>query len=403
MKRTLIKNVNIILPNKILENGMLLIENAVIKDFGLELQGLPEVDSTIDGKGAYLSPGFFDTHTHGAGGADFMDGSVEAIVQASRAHLAHGTTSICPTTLTCTDDELFTFIDHYKEAKTFKKDMPRLMGIHFEGPYFSPLQAGAQAPGLLINPTPQHYMKILERAGEDIARWSIAPELPGALKLGDELQRLGVLASIGHSNATYEEVVQAMDHGFKHLTHFYSGMSGLTRQDGYRILGVIQCGYLFDELHIEIIADGIHLPPELLRLILKLKDHNSITLITDSMRAAGMTEGESLLGSLAHGTKVIVEDGIAKLMDRSAFAGSVATTDRLVRVMTQKAGLSLVEAVKMLTLNPAKLMKVDNIIGSIENGKRADLLLFDEDIKMQMIFVDGEIINLEKLTTQKVS
>ena len=194
---------------------------------------------------------------------------------------------------------------------------------------------------------------------------------------------------MGHSDAGFEDIVNAMEHGYSQITHFYSAMSTITRKRGRRVLGLIECGYLFDRLKVEIIADGIHLPPELLKLILKCKNHDDICLVTDSMRGAGMPDGPSLLGSKKNGVPVIIEDGIANMPDFSSFAGSVATTDRLVRVMVQKAGLPVWEAVKMASLNPASFLGIQETYGSIQPGKSADLLIFDDDIRISSVYVSG--------------
>lgn len=271
--------------------------------------------------------------------------------------------------------------------------MPELLGVHLEGPYFAPAQAGAQPPGYMLKPEPEHYRAVLNYGEGTIMRWSSAPELPGALKLGDELQKRGVMAAIGHTDASYEEMCQAVLHGYSHVTHLYSGMSSITRKEGRRILGAVEASYLLDELTVEIIADGIHLPPELLRLILKCKNHDSICLVTDSMRGAGMPEGPSVLGSKKNGLPVMIEGGIAMMPDRTGFAGSVATTDRLVRVMTKQAGLSMWEAVKMITINPARFAGVDGRKGSLEPGKDADMLIFDDDVRIQDVYVSGKKIS----------
>ena len=181
-----------------------------------------------------------------------------------------------------------------------------------------------------------------------------------------------------------------MEHGFSQVTHFYSAMSTITRERGRRILGLIEAGYLFDQLRLEIIADGIHLPPELLKLILKCKNHDDICLVTDSMRGADMPDGPSLLGSLSNGVPVVIEGGIANMPDFTSFAGSVATTDRMVRVMAQKAGLPVWKAVKMASYNPASFLGIDGQYGSIEPGKSADLLIFDDDIRISSVYVSGK-------------
>ena len=180
-----------------------------------------------------------------------------------------------------------------------------------------------------------------------------------------------------------------MKHGYSQLTHFYSAMSSIVREQGHRKLGLIEAGYLYEQLDVEIIADGIHLPPELLKLIVKCKNHDHICLVTDSMRGADMPDGPSLLGSLSHGVPVIIKDGIANMPDFNCFAGSVATTDRLVRVMVQQAELPIWDAVKMASLNPARFIHMEKSYGSIEPGKCADLLIFDDNIQISSVYVSG--------------
>lgn len=391
MEHFIFTNARIVLPDTILDDHYLSVKNGVIESIGKGTPDREQLNSctTVDCGGQYLSPGFIDIHCHGGGGADFMDGHMEDILTAARAHLIHGTTGICPTTLTCSDEELFTFFESFRQAREVTEQMPHLLGIHLEGPYFSPAQAGAQPPKYLVHPRPEHYHEILRRGQGNIVRWSAAPELPGALEFGDELAGKGIKVSMGHSDAGFEDIVNAMEHGYSQITHFYSAMSTITRKRGRRVLGLIECGYLFDRLKVEIIADGIHLPPELLKLILKCKNHDDICLVTDSMRGAGMPDGPSLLGSKKNGVPVIIEDGIANMPDFSSFAGSVATTDRLVRVMVQKAGLPVWEAVKMASLNPASFLGIQETYGSIQPGKSADLLIFDDDIRISSVYVSG--------------
>jgi len=395
MSMHVLYNARIVTETTTIPNGFLVIDDeriACVQE-GEITEPYLSCDKT-DCQGMILAPGFIDLHCHGGGNSDFMDGTVTDILIAARAHLVHGTTTIAPTTLTCSDEELFAFFDHYEEAKAVKKNMPRLCGIHLEGPYFSKDQAGAQPPHYLLNPTKEHYEKVLERSHGNIFRWSVAPELEGAMELGDALKEKGILVSIGHSNATYDTVVESLKHGYHHITHFYSACSSIIRVKGVRVLGVVECGYLFDDFDIEIIADGKHLPPELLRLIIKNKDNQKISLVTDSMRGAGMPEGESILGSRKDGLKVIIKDGIATMMDFSAFAGSVATTDRLVRTMVNEAGLQLHEAVNMMSLHPARLLKQEAVLGSIAVGKLADLVLLDDTITAKAVYVGGVKVSL---------
>ena len=395
MSQHVLYNARIVTETKTIPNGFLVLTDDRIAHVGEGCVTEPYLSlEKTDCQGMILAPGFIDLHCHGGGDSDFMDGTLEDILAAARAHLVHGTTTIAPTTLTCSDEELFAFFDHYEEAKSITENMPRLCGVHLEGPYFSKDQAGAQPPRYLLNPTKEHYEEVLARSHGNIFRWSIAPELEGAMELGDALKEKGILVSIGHSNATYDVVKESLKHGYTHMTHFYSAMSSIIRVKGVRVLGVIECGYLFDDFDIEIIADGKHLPPELLRLIVKTKDNSKISLVTDSMRGAGMPEGISTLGSRKDGLEVIIKDGIANMPDFSGFAGSVATTDRLVRTMVNEAGLELHEAVNMMSLHPARLLKKEAELGSIEAGKLADLVLLDETITAKAVWVGGEKVTL---------
>jgi len=388
-------NAHLVLKDGLMQNGFLIEENGFISEIG-DMKHLKTTHTTrttneeiIDCKGKYLSPGFIDLHTHGGGGHDFMDGTKQAIVEGARTHMRHGTTSIMPTTLTSSDEDLFKTIDAYHQAATEKENMPHLLGLHLEGPYFSQEYRGAQPEKYIINPNPKHYMRILEYAEGAVKRWSLAPELAGAIEMAGKLSQMGVMISAAHTSATYEQIKEAFEHGVASLTHFYLAMSGIVKVNGHRKLGTIESGYLIDGMAVELIADGVHLPAELLRLILRCKNHDEIFLATDSMRAAGMPDGKYLLGSESDGQEVIVEDGIAMQLDRSSFAGSVATADRLVRVMVSEVGLPVWEAVRMITLNPARLLGVDKEIGSLEVGKQADVVVFDEDVFVDGVYVGG--------------
>lgn len=386
--KTFFKNGKIILPDTVLDGYNVLVEGNVISE--ITGDDITNADQIVDLKGRYLSPGFIDIHTHGAGGHDFMDGTEEAVVAACNEHLKHGTTSICPTTLTCANEELFHFFNVYRRVKQTYIDGPNLLGIHLEGPFFSSVQAGAQDPSYLQLPLPANYMPILDAGGDDIIRMSVAIELDGAMQLGDELSRRGIVAAIGHSDASYEQVKEAVQHGYSHLTHLYSCMSSLRRVGPYRILGIVESSYLIDELTVEIIADGKHLPPELLQLIVKCKDNCSISLITDAMRGAGMSEGLYVkLGSLKNGQDAIIRDGVAMMTDLKAFAGSICTADRCIRTMHFQTELSIEKAVKMMSLNPAKVIGIDARKGTLEKGKDADLVIFDENVNVSSVYVGG--------------
>lgn len=390
--KQLIKNARVILKDRIL-NGYVETDNGRISRVG---SGAPDpVDPSVpawDAGGLYLSPGFFELHTHGAGGSDFMDEDPADMVTAAMTHLRHGTTSILPTTVAASPDEMTRCIENFHTVKKQMKDGPNLVGLHMEGPYLSIRQKGAIDERYIRNPDPAEYRKMVELADGTIARWTVAPELPGALEMGDYLAMHGILPSIGHSDAEYAHVREAFHHGFTHVTHLYSGMSTIVRKGGFRYPGVTESAYAIEDLTVEIIADGCHLPPELLRMVYRIKGPEKTCLVCDSMRCAGTGQPESELGSRNSGRRVIIEDGVAKLPDRSAFAGSIATDDRLVRVMHEKAGVPLYDCITMMCLTPARIMHMDNRKGSVAPGKDADLVLFDDHVNVRRVLMGGRTV-----------
>lgn len=389
MERTLIQNVRLILPDGV-QNGSLLFAGSKIEALNPQ-EAAAEGTRMIDGHGCYLCPGLIEIHSHGAGGSDFMDGTLEDILTASRMHLCHGVTTLLPTTLTCAPEELLETIRLFRAAQTVKEGMPYLHGLHLEGPYFSLAQAGAQDPAYIKDPDPEEYMRILDAANGCIKRWSAAVERNGAMEFGDVLVKNGILPSIGHSDAQLRHVREALRHGYTHITHLYSAMSTITRESGFRKLGVLESAFVLDELTVEVIADGCHLPPELLKLVWRVKGRERTCLTTDSMRCAGLDVTTSIIGSRKNGQPVIIEDGVAKLPDRSAFASSIATADDLLRVVWKQAGIPLEDCVYMMTAAPAAVLGIGDRKGALTPGYDADLVLMDDTLHPHMVFVGGEL------------
>jgi N-acetylglucosamine-6-phosphate deacetylase len=383
-------NGHLVTPAGIIRNGTVLVT-------GDKITAVSENDVNVDGatevnaNGKYIAPGFIDIHVHGGGGYDFMDGTEKAFLAIAATHARYGTTSMLPTTLSASKYELLQTLAVYEDARRNNINGAQFLGMHLEGPYLSINQCGAQDPKYIRDPDPAEYNEILSNFSS-VTRWSAAPELKGALEFGWCLRSKDILVSLAHTDAIYEEVVEAFKNGYTLATHLYSAMSGVTRRNAYRYAGVIESAYLIDEMDVEIIADGVHLPAPLLKLVYKIKGAGRTALITDAMRAAGMPGGESILGSVHNGIKVIVEDGVAKMPDRSSFAGSVATADRLVRNMVTIAGIPLADAITMITATPARILKVSDKKGTLAKGKDADIVLFDHDINIAMTIVSGRII-----------
>ncbi|HVS98180.1 MAG TPA: N-acetylglucosamine-6-phosphate deacetylase [Puia sp.] len=397
MDSLIIYNGRVLTPAGVIRNGTVVVEQGkIVRVAGGDAQptggGVRAEGDTveIDAGGRYLAPGFIDIHVHGGGGHDFMDATVEAFLGAAETHARYGTTSMLPTTLTCSKETLFEIIDVYEEARRRNVAGAQFLGLHLEGPYLAMCQRGAQDARYIRNPDPEEYLEILARSAH-IKRWSAAPELKGALEFARELRSRGVVVALAHTDALYAEALAGFREGFTLATHFYSCMNGVTRRGIHRYAGAVEFAYLTEGMDVEVIADGVHLPEELLRLVYQTKGAGHTALITDAMRAAGMPEGESILGSVRDGQPVIVEDGVAKLPDRSAFAGSVATADRLVRVMV-KSGVPLVDAVRMATATPARIVGAGDRKGALDAGMDADIVLFDDQIEIGMTIIGGRVV-----------
>jgi len=390
LTKLLLYNGRLITEKGILESAYCFIEGGIIKDYGVGIIEVCEGTTRINVENKYISAGFIDIHIHGGGGYDFMDADIESFLGVANTHIKYGTTSMCPTTLTADSEHLEKVLAVYEQANLQNANGSKFLGLHLEGPYFAINQRGAQDPKYIRNPDYKEYSRIVEMSPH-IIRWSAAPELPGALEFGDFLTERGIIAAFAHTEALYDDIKLAFDHGYRLATHFYSAMLGVTRKNAHRYAGAVEACYLIEEMDVEVIADGVHLPRPLLELIYKIKGADRIVLITDAMRAAGTQVNKSILGSLQDGIDVIVEDGVAKLVDRSAFAGSIATANLLVRTFLQNTKASLPEVIKMITVNPARIMKLAHRKGLIESGYDADVVVFDENIDVYLSIVEGHV------------
>ena len=386
--KTRIYNVTLVTRSQLIPNSAIDFEDGKITAV---YDSLPEAAAgmeLVDGKGAYACPGFVDIHVHGGGGVNFIQATPEEIRAGCAAHARYGTTTILPTTVTASLDLTRAMIDNTRKAQEITTECT-IAGIHLEGPFLSPDQAGAQDPNNLLKPS-------VEILGELIALWpdgirlvGVAPELEGGLEFGKALKARGIVGTIAHSDADYSDCVAALDNGYTDITHIYSGCSMVHRVNGYRFGGVVEAGLLEDRFTTQVIADGKHLPPELLRLIVKCKGADKISVITDALfpAAANLTDSEIMAKSNA-----ILEDGVMKLPNRQAFAGSIATTDRLVRNMVQLAGVSLSDAVTMATATPARVVGLDDRKGHIKPGYDADIVLLDKNLQVQSVIAMGKQI-----------
>lgn len=344
----------------------------------------------IDGHGLFLSPGFVDIHVHGGGGRETMECDPLAVAAMCRAHLAHGTTCMLPTLSAAPLSTTFAAIDACRAAIEGGL-APNAAGIHLEGPFLSPAQAGAQLPENLLIPAETDFEPLLDR-WKGLRMVGAAPELPGALRLGRACRARGITASVAHSDATLDEVERAWENGFTDITHLYSGCSGVVRRGGFRIPGVIEAGLLLEHITVQVIGDLCHLPAGLLRLIYKCCGPDRISLITDALCFAGtdLREGEHCFQK--NGQECIYEDGVLKMTDRQAFCGSAATADRLVRNI-RSIGVPWPEAVRMASATPARVAGIPGK-GRIQAGFDADLLLFDENVELHGVWLGGKPVEL---------
>lgn len=385
---TKIKNGMLLTPDGIVEKSLYIKDGKIVDITEEDLA----CDIEIDAAGRYVSPGFIDIHVHGGGGYEFVDGTFEAIKEAANIHAKHGTTTIYPTISAYDNEKTFKALEALKNYKDSEEIAPNIFGAHLEGPYFSPKQSGAQDPKFIRTPQREEYESFFANYGDVIKRWSYAPELNGTEEFLEFLTENNIIPAAGHTDAEYADIKKAYDGGMKLITHLYSCTSTITRKSGFRILGVIETAYLYDDIDVETIADGCHLPPELLKLVYKFKCDEHMCLVTDAIRHGGMTNIENETSENGN-MPYIIEDGVAKLSDRSAFAGSIATTDVLVRTCVKKADIPLASAVKMITEIPARIMKLDTK-GKLQTGFDADIVIFDDDINVKSVFVNGEIVSV---------
>lgn len=374
-----IKSSRIILTDRILD-GYVYMDGNTITYVGSESQSCDEL---LDFGDRYVSPGFIDMHTHGCKGIAYSRCTADEAIEACLLHMEHGATTLLPTLSAGPLQEMGQALSVIAEVMD-RRDIPfTIPGAHMEGPYLNEKQCGAQRPGMITPPVEEEYTRLVDRLGKYIARWDFAPENDKDLAFCKYLKSKGILASVGHSDARYEELQPAVKEGCSLVTHLYSCTSTVTRDHGFRHLGIIETAYLMDELDVEIIADGRHLPPELVNMIVKIKGREHVALITDSLSAAGLDITEGVID----GSPFIVEDGVCKLPDRSAFAGSIALPDRLIRVATKECGISMVDAVYMLTATPARILGLNK--GQLKEGFDPDIVVFDDNIQIEAVFSKG--------------
>ena len=336
----------------------------------------------IDVKGMYVLPGGVEIHAHGGGGRDFMECTEDAFRAAVKTHMKYGTTSIFPTLSSST----VPMIEQAAETCTKlmeEKDSP-ILGLHLEGHYLNMAMAGGQIPENIKSPDPNEYIPIVE-TWSCIKRWDAAPELPGAMQFGKYITAKGILASVAHTQAEFEDIRTAYEAGYTHATHFYNAMPGFHKRREYKYEGTVESIYLLDDMTVEVVADGIHVPPTILRLVYKIKGVERTCLITDALACAASDSREAFDPRVSSRTE-------SASLPTILLAGSVATMDRLIRTMVQKAEIPLADAVRMASETPAKIMGVYDRKGSLQKGKDADIIVMDEDLNVRAVWAMGKLV-----------
>lgn len=344
------------------------------------LQELPEEYVVV--------PGFIDEHVHGAAGSDAMDGTMEDLGKIANALASEGTTAFLATTMTQNPENITKAL---KAVKAYRELSPEsgaeILGVHLEGPFISKDFVGAQPIEYLAKPSVEVFKKYQDASGDCVRIVTLAPEVEGSTELIKYLVSQNIVASIGHTNATYVDVKKAVEVGATNLTHTYNAMKPLH----HREVGTVGSGFLFDELNCECICDGIHVSGPAIQLLHKNKPADKMTLITDAMRAKHMPDGVSELG----GQVVIVKNGEARL-ENGTLAGSVLKMNNAVKNVMKFLNLPLEEVVKLASQNPAKNLGVFDQMGSIKEGKRADFVILDKDLNVVQTVRNGKVIYTNK-------
>ncbi|MGN1317272.1 MAG: N-acetylglucosamine-6-phosphate deacetylase [Acutalibacteraceae bacterium] len=382
------KNCKVVFPQKI-RDCIVLAKDGKILDIVDRYTGNAQ-DDIIDCGGLYLSPGFIDIHVHGGGNKSAMSEESDDIIRMAEAHLKRGTTSIVPTTLAAPLEQLKKSVLTIKSASE-KSGFANILGVHLEGPYLNPKYKGAQSAENILNPTENPPDEILD-LWDKILMMGAAPEGDGCFELGDKLKKRGITASVAHSAASFEQVEEAVKHGYTDVTHIYNACTSCFKKGVFRTAGVVEAGLVLDSLTTQAIADLKHLPKGVLQLIYKSKGDEKMYLITDGLEFSASDIKENTVYTQENGMSVIYEDGVMKLSDGSALAGSASVLSECVRNMYKTVGVPLYSAVRMATLTPARVVGYGKTKGKIAKAYDEDLVLFDEEINIKSVTVKGKIL-----------
>ena len=387
-----IENATAILPDRLLPAARVVLQEGRIARVGGASTRVPRGARVIDGRGGYVSPGFLDVHVHGGGGADFMDGTPEAVRLACATHARHGTTTIFPTTTTGLPDEIAQMLTACATVRD-EGGPPtgaRIAGVHLYGPFFAPDKVGCHSAAGRRDPTPAEFSQYLATGLVRIA--TCAAELPGAVPFFRQARRAGCFVTCGHSNASWTEMDRAFAAGMRHVDHFWCAMSSvpsLRARLGTPMQGSMEQYVLMQEaMSTEVIADGQHLAPELLRFAHHMLGPRRLLLVTDASRAVDMPPGRYRFGHLQTGTD-FDHDGAVGRAPGGGLASSSVGMDHMVRTMAAATKAPLWEVVRMASLTPAERTGIDAEVGSLAPGKRADVVVLSPRLKVRQVIIGG--------------
>ena len=382
--RFVLTNGRVILPHRIVTDKAVVVE-------GKKIVGIVEADSLgaeaeeIDVGGRYITPGLIDIHTHGALNHTFNEPEAEAFATITVENVRRGVTSLLATMAAVPIPDLVKCLEFSRRWIHEPHEGSQVLGVHLEGPYFSMAQKGAQDPEN-IRPPDDGTPDVLLKHHDVIKIMTYAPELPGALELTARLTKLGIVPAAGHSSAKDKDVLAAMRVGLRHIVHIWSGQSSTVREGPWRKPGLLEASLVFEGLTVEMISDNKHLPPILMKLAYKCIGADRLCIISDATNGAGMPEGARFRMG---GMEYEVHDGVGMMLDRTAFAGSTTLVNQMVPILIDAVGIPLVEAVRMATLTPARVIGFDDCKGSLEAGKDADLAVFENDFTAWRTMIGG--------------
>jgi N-acetylglucosamine-6-phosphate deacetylase len=377
--RYAIENGEVYRPFEMPEGTVIVVDGNKVTYVGPKEVGYPANTEIIDASDRMVTPGFIDMHIHGCAGFDVTEGRNGFLEEMSRFLARHGVTSFLPAVVSTTKKRMIRAIENVRETQE-KKKRANVLGLYLEGPYLNVEKAGAQNPQYIRNPNITEVKEVLDAAEKTVKVVALAPEKANAIQVIEELKNRGIVASAAHTNASYHEMLLVIEAGLSHVTHVFNAMRDFNGQE----IGAVGAALLHEELTTELIADGVHVHPAAIKMLVKMKGYDKVVLISDAISATGLPDGRYELGGL----EILVNNGISTLPS-GVLAGSTLTLDRAVKNMIELANVPVSEALKMVTLNPARVLRL-RTKGEIKEGADADIAILDRNFNVQSVMIHGK-------------